>query len=199
MSIVNVVVILDKSGSMWGRRDETIKSLNSYFHDLAKKEEADYHITLTAFDTSSERVFNDKPIREVELSSSNYHPEGWTALLDAVGETVSAIRDNGHKTLVIIYTDGEENSSKTWTQATVRSLVEGKRKAGYEFIFLGANEEAWKTGLSYGIRTSASVLPQFQQSTWSGLAGTTSAYTTMNVLKIDNNAGTYNVHNDDKT
>lgn len=194
---VNVVVILDKSGSMLNRRDETIASLNAYFKDLAAKDEADYRVFLSTFDTHVQYVFIDKAIREVELSHNNYAPEGWTALLDAVGVTVSGVRDNGHKTLCIIYTDGEENSSRVFNQATIRSIIKAKRKAGWEFVFLGANEEAWKTGLQYGVIYSGTADPLQQRAVWKGLARTTSAYTVTGTPTLEANIGLSNVHNDD--
>ncbi len=82
-----------------------------------------------------------------KLTSEEYFVTGSTALLDAVGETIERIcriqkssSDNvPDTTLFVIITDGQENSSREYSYKKVKELIERQKKAGWDFLFLGAN------------------------------------------------------------
>ncbi|NLM61269.1 MAG: hypothetical protein GX193_04235, partial [Clostridiales bacterium] len=57
-----------------------------------------------------------------------------------------------------IITDGEENSSREYSYARVKSLVERqKAEYGWEFIFLGANMDAIRAASRFGIGADRAV------------------------------------------
>jgi Mg-chelatase subunit ChlD len=78
-------------------------------------------------------------------------PGGCTALLDAVGRTIDNMINQEGKTLVVILTDGLENSIKEYKLDQIKEKIKYRRDAGWEFIFLVANQGAWESGNSMGI------------------------------------------------
>nr|MCR5833434.1 hypothetical protein [Selenomonadaceae bacterium] len=96
----------------------------------------------------------------------DYQVGGTTALLDTVGETVVKIKtiheyareeDKPQKTLFVIATDGEENSSRKYTYNDVKKLIEQQKELGWEFIFLGANIDAAEVAGHIGISAKRAV------------------------------------------
>merc|ERR1712226_1553278 len=85
-----------------------------------------------------------------------YKPNGMTALLDAIGCTLEAYGEEMFNTLVIL-TDGEENSSKLYTNSQIKEVIEEKK---WEVEYLGANQDAFSVGRSMGITQNLN----FQQS-----------------------------------
>ena len=141
---VEVVFIMDRSGSMGGLEADTIGGFNSM---LAKqKEESDNIIWSTVlFDHISEVVHDRVPVEKVrELDSDTYYVRGSTALLDAVGGAIHHIgnvhkyareEDRPSKTLFVITTDGMENSSVIYDFRRVKHMIERQQKKyGWEFI-----------------------------------------------------------------
>ena len=145
-----VFVVQDKSGSMNDRRAETISGFNEYVDTLDEQAEGEVLLSLIQFDTTVHNVFVNKSIEDVEdLSPSDFVPGGMTALRDGVGRAISlAEKSVGEKdkVLVVIMTDGGENSSREYTHEAILKQIEGKRKDGWEFVFMGAGEEAWNAG-----------------------------------------------------
>jgi len=98
------------------------------------------------------------------LTEKEYFVRGTTALLDAIGKTISQVKseqnkldtkEKSGKVLFVIITDGMENASKEYTVNSVKKLIsEQKEKENWEFLFLGANIDAIKTAGSFGIDES---------------------------------------------
>merc|ERR1719499_2133813 len=89
------------------------------------------------------------------LESYEYHTEGSTALLDAIGKMLVSLEKNMEnqdvQVLVLIITDGEENASSEWTKTSVKSLVSRlEEEKGWKFIFSAANQDAFTEGEKYG-------------------------------------------------
>jgi uncharacterized protein YegL len=151
---VLVSVILDKSGSMGTKVQDVIGGFNLYLDELAKEPAVDYGFSLTLFDTVVEVRYKAVPLANVaKLDDTSYRPSGNTALLDAIGNTVQTVSTDGFdKTITVIMTDGEENSSREWTQQAIRELIKSKEAAGsWTFVFLGANLEAFAQGATLGV------------------------------------------------
>ena len=90
-----------------------------------------------------------------EINEINIVPRGGTALLDAIGKTLNSrcviAGLNNYAAICVIITDGLENSSETYTKPEIVKLIEGKKKLGWKFIYLGANQDAIQEGGSLGI------------------------------------------------
>jgi uncharacterized protein YegL len=157
---MHVIVVQDRSGSMAHRREATISGFNEYIDGL-RKEDADIRVTLTQFDHNVENRYTAKPLHQLNsMRRSDYRIGGGTALYDAVGTTILNVKHaigSDDKVLVVIMTDGEENSSSRWTRDTVMDLMDDKRDAGWEFIFMGAGDQSWSGGQALGFDYSHSL------------------------------------------
>ena len=158
---VEVVFIMDRSGSMGGLEADTIGGFNAML-EKQKKESNDIIWSTVLFDHISEVVHDRVPVDDVkELDEDTYYVRGSTALLDAVGGAIHHIgnvhkyareEDRPAKTLFVITTDGMENSSRRYSSGEVREMIRTqKEKYDWEFLFLGANIDAVETAAHFGI------------------------------------------------
>ena len=161
-NLTEIVFILDRSGSMGGLEADTIGGFNSLI-EKQKKEEGEAYISTILFDDRTEVLHDRVPIEKVRtMTGDDYYVRGCTALLDALGGAIHHIgnvhkyareEDRPAKTLFIITTDGQENSSHVYTDDKVTRMVERQQKEyGWEFLFLGANMDAVKEAGRFGIR-----------------------------------------------
>lgn len=142
---LSVYVALDRSGSMSGERwTHAVDSINEYIAGL-KKEKIEGTVNVVAFDYGqSMRLIDlvvDQSIAYYEpLAHDCTQPSGMTPLFDAAANVMDrAIENNAERTIVVIMTDGEENSSKEYTQAKIKDKVKVLEGKKWEVIFLGAN------------------------------------------------------------
>ena len=158
-----LVFILDKSGSMAGKESDTIGGFNA----LLKKQKAEEglaYVTTVLFDNRFELLHDRLDVRFVQpISEKEYRVGASTALLDAVGYTIYKTEEKmraslpaGEKAnvIVVIITDGYENSSRRYSYAEIRRLIEQRKEMGWEFIFLGANIDAIGAAADIGIDAS---------------------------------------------
>ena len=166
-NIVDVVFILDRSGSMGGLESDTIGGFNSML-EKQRKIEGKAFITTVLFDDQYELLHDRVNITKVNnITEKEYFVRGSTALLDAIGKTIAkekAIQDTlgknekADKVLFVIITDGLENASREYNSSTVKKLIETqKEKYGWEFLFLGANIDAIETANTIGINAERAV------------------------------------------
>jgi len=151
---VNVIAILDMSGSMSGLEDDTRGGFNTFVREAQADQAAEggqVTLSLTCFDTEFIQVYRTTDIQQVTpIGPAEYSPRGNTALLDAIGLTIAPLSFPAHeKVLVYIVTDGFENSSREWTSDRVRALIEEKETQGWEFLFIGAEVDAWDASVAF--------------------------------------------------
>lgn len=155
----HVIFILDRSGSMASIKPDVIGGFNTYVKDLrADSPEATFQ--LVQFDTQALDIPAATKARAiVDLNESTYQPRGGTPLLDAVGTVVSTSLDNADTAyLVVILTDGQENESKTWNLARLKSLIEQKQATNrWTFMYLGSNQDAWAEAGAWGIPAGSTI------------------------------------------
>lgn len=149
-------VILDRSGSMESCRESTVSAFNEYVTSLRNEKGIKPRISLTQFDTDGiDRLRKREKVKQTrELTVDEYQPRSMTPLLDAVGRTVMTMRSEakeGERQAVVILTDGLENASREWTRDRLRALLdEVQEKLGWLVIFLGADQDAFAEGATFG-------------------------------------------------
>lgn len=163
-NLTHVVAIVDRSGSMQTIRDDTIGGFNAFI-DKQKTQPGDCMVSLYQFDDHYDVVYTSRPIEQVP--GLVLEPRGSTALLDAIGRTISGTRshlaslpepEKPGTVVVVIMTDGMENASQEYTYAAIRQLIEAQEKAdGWTFLFMGADQDAIKTGASLGVAPARSI------------------------------------------
>jgi len=149
-----IVLILDRSGSMASVVRETIDGANEFI-GKQKAEPGEASLTLVLFDDQYEVLYT-KPIADCEpIDDKTFVPRGMTALLDAVGKTVNTMLSEKkvpEKAIFCIITDGQENASKEYNGEQIKKLVaECEKKHGWQFIYLGANVDAFAEAQKIGI------------------------------------------------
>ena len=166
-NLTELVMILDRSGSMGGLENDTIGGYNSML-ERQKKEEGSVLVTTILFDDRYEMLHDRVPLGEIRpITTKDYYVRGCTALLDALGSTIEHIarihkyareEDRPEKTIFVITTDGLENASKHFGYEKVKAMVEEERdKYGWEFLFFGANIDAIAAAQRFGIQEDRAV------------------------------------------
>lgn len=162
MTKVLVNFIQDRSGSMSSVWDETLNGFKEFVKSLKEnKEGVDYLFSLTTFDTVTETPFLAKPISEISGDALQEHgPRGSTALYDAVGATLKATESvTADKYIVVIVTDGQENSSREWSKDALQKAVEERlTKGNWTFTYLGTQPETWADAGAFGIAAASSAM-----------------------------------------
>ena len=155
-----MVCILDRSGSMYKKRKDTIGSFNQML-EKQKREPGEAYITTALFSDQCDVLYSQTPIRETEeLTEQDYYIGGNTALFDAIGkvfhQTDSLLEgregDYEEKVLVFIITDGMENASVQYGRQQIKKLIEEKQKKGWVILFFGTDMEMIKLAEDTGIR-----------------------------------------------
>ena len=151
MKEMDIVFLLDRSGSMSGMEEDTIGGYNSYLKEQRKN---NVRVTTVLFDDQYELLHERENIKNVHnLTRNEYYVRGCTALLDAIGKTINLMDNkNTGKTIFIITTDGLENASSEYTKDKIKNLI--KKHKDWEFMYIGADIDSYKEGETIGIKKS---------------------------------------------
>lgn len=163
-----IIFLVDRSGSMSKIASDIIGGYNRYIEDQKALKHGTCDVSFYQFDTEFDTVYENVNINEVkELTDKTFVPRGSTALLDAVGQTVDSVgkhlaslaeNERPEKVLFVIITDGEENSSTKFTTEQIKNkIVHQTDVYKWQFVYIGANQDAWNVGSSLGIGGAASL------------------------------------------
>lgn len=161
MNKLDIVCILDMSGSMCSIIDTARKGFNQFLKEQ-KESGNKIKFTLMFFDTNFYVPYKNISIHKVKkVTEDTYYANGGTALYDAIGTCIDDYIDDlaivkkkkrADKTLFVILTDGEENSSRTYHRELIKNMVENMREnLNTEFIYLGANQDSCFVAESMGM------------------------------------------------
>jgi hypothetical protein len=159
-NFTRIAIILDRSGSMQSCRESTVAGFNEFIRTQAELP-GEAKVKLVQFDDRYETVFDMNLKSCPELTQNTFSPRGSTALLDAQGRTIVELgrelaalpeHERPAKVVVVTLTDGLENASKEYTLDRIGELIREQRdKYNWEFVFLGANQDAIATAAAMNI------------------------------------------------
>lgn len=157
-----VGIVLDRSGSMQSLQSEVVGAFNDQVDAIKKMaKEQDVKVTLVTFSTTvDEATLLHRDARHLKpLYESNYRPDGMTSLFDAMGDTITEFKrvedydDPDVAFLLIVITDGEENSSKRFSRNDIRRLVDDTNEDGrWTITYLGTNQNVLAVTQSIGLK-----------------------------------------------
>jgi hypothetical protein len=156
----HVTFILDSSGSMEKIADDTVGGFKSFLDDQ-RSEPGTATVSLYDFDTDVERLYHGYPIEDApKLDGDTYSPGGRTALHDAISTGIGGTEDYLSKLdadaypeniIVVVLTDGKENASETPQRRVREQVTERREEYSWEFLFIGANQDAALTASDMGM------------------------------------------------
>ena len=168
----DITVLLDNSGSMRGRKEDTIGGFNT-FVESQKKVAGTCKLSLVKFATDYNAVYTACDVSTAPtLSNENYEANGGSTRLidsacraiDETGKRLAAMKeeDRPGKVIFVIITDGIENDSREFKKADMKSRIETQEKQfNWQFIYMGANQDAIAEAQSYGISAGKSLTYAF--------------------------------------
>lgn len=164
-NLTEIIFLLDRSGSMSGLENDTIGGFNAFIKKQCQLE-GEVSLTTVLFDDQYELLWNGVNANKVKLTKKEYYVRGMTALLDAIGKTISEVDHRLSKTgenrkpdkvIFVITTDGMENASREFTYKKIKKRIKHQEeKHNWEFIFIGANIDAAKEADNMGIHVNNS-------------------------------------------
>lgn len=160
-------VLLDRSGSMVAIKEDMEGGFNA-FVEKQKEVPGDCDLTLCQFDSEYEVVYSNLTLDKVPKLS--LIPRGPTALYDATGRSIISLgaelaamkeEDRPNQVIFVIITDGYENASKEYNSDQIKTMIEHQKdKYNWNFVFLGANQDAIEAAATIGIGANAAVTYQ---------------------------------------
>jgi len=154
-----IFIILDKSGSMEDCKTETIEGFNTFLKSQREIKNNQAFISLFQFSDSYEKIYENIPVENApELTDQTFEPQGTTALLDAIGRTINSTEVSPNESVImVIITDGQENASDFYSREKINALISNRKEKGWEFVFLGANQDAIAEAGRLGIHADSSL------------------------------------------
>lgn len=163
---LHLVLIIDESGSMSSIKKDTVGGLDSLIQEQ-KAADGEVTVTTSFFNSKTRNIHDFVKIGEVNSFENIYKPSGCTALLDAVGTTIDSVgetlsnmkeEDRPSKVMVVISTDGLENSSTEFTKDAIREKIKHQQDVySWEFVFIGANQDSFAEAGKLGISASSTM------------------------------------------
>lgn len=168
MTVQEIVGILDRSGSMRGKEADTVGGINAMLSEVKSKKTDDdiVRVSLKLFDHEQQLKWRRIPLEEItELSQAEFVPRGQTALLDALGHTLTyfmemkLIEPTAYDTcLIYVATDGLENASRQYNRQRIKELIQSAETTyGIKVIYLGANQDAILEANNIGIAAEQAI------------------------------------------
>lgn len=152
-----LAIVADRSGSMDLIREDAEGGLKGLISEQ-RKLPGKLTVNLFQFDD----VFEEVPADEID--GWTLVPRGLTALLDAIGKSMTIVGERlskmpederPDKVVFAIITDGKENKSTEWQRHQVVALTKQQQdKYGWQVIFTAANLDAAAEAKALGIQSA---------------------------------------------
>lgn len=186
-------LVVDKSGSMGNVVLQTISGYNEQVQQIrnVQKEFPEQLITigLTTFTEEVNHHYFGVPASNAEsLNTDTYRPDGSTALFDAIGASAKQLERQQLQdsemfdmaVVIIILTDGEENSSRNFRLEDIKRMIRRLEETGkWTFSFIGASLDAVTVATSMNIKAQNSMSfakETMQQDVWDKVSSSVRTY-----------------------
>lgn len=160
-NFIHVCFIVDESGSMSGTESDIIGGFKKIIDQQRAVKEGKCAVSLYKFQSRVSKIYIGKDVNEVDyLDEKSYQPGGCTAMNDAIGTAIDEIgkwlddmdeSEKPEKNLIVIMTDGEENSSVEYSFDKVKNMIKHQEeKYSWSFMYLGTDITDASYAKSYG-------------------------------------------------
>jgi hypothetical protein len=156
----DITIIMDRSGSMHAIKSDAEGGINDFIQEQSKTNGGKKLLTVIGFDDAYEVMLDAKEISAYQTPYIKLEPRGMTALLDAVGKTINRLgerfrslpdHERPGKILIFVITDGFENCSREFTKQAIKDMIKHQEEIyQWQFIYLGANQDAFEEGQKMG-------------------------------------------------
>lgn len=158
-NLLHLCFVIDESGSMWGSEGDILGGFNRLIEEQKNVESGECVVSLYRFADYVKTDFIGKPLEEVP--SLEYNPDGCTAMNDGIGKAIHDIgewlnnmdeSERPSKNMIVIMTDGQENSSREYTLEQVRDMIKHQEeKYNWSFVYMGSDLNSLSDADSLGI------------------------------------------------
>ena len=156
--VTDLVVVLDRSGSMEHGRADHEGGLRSFIRDQ-RRLAGSVRLTFVLFDSYEpfELVYDRVPLDAVDETRINLVPRGGTPLLEAVSRTLAHMdtrmaEESAHPIIVMVITDGQENASgPAYSRSALKTMIKAQQAVGWVLLYLGANVDEFAEAGGLGI------------------------------------------------
>ena len=149
-----IILLLDESGSMFSQKNDVITGVNEMIRSQRELQESSIEFSIIKFNTNVTKIRSDMLQNVKPFSGRDYSPSGGTALYDAIGMTINKY-SNDVGTIMIVVTDGMENSSREYNRKQMIDMINHQRLTkNWNFIYLSEDPTTVKQGESIGINNS---------------------------------------------
>lgn len=135
---VDVTFVVDRSGSMFNASKDVEGSIATFLEEQSAVS-GDIKFSLVEFNAEVNIVCSAVELED--FPKYVHKPRGGTALNDAVGIAVTeALSRQADRYIIVVQTDGHENSSRYWSQKALKTLISSlEATEKWEFVFVGAD------------------------------------------------------------
>lgn len=192
-NLTKIVVVLDRSASMYDTKKQTVEGFNKLIEEQAQIE-GEVNISLYQFATEIQITYlnkelTDKNRYELKLNDNEgnylYKPTGRsTSLRDAIGTVINSVglelcnlneSERPNNVVVVIITDGMDNSSKEFSLNTIKDIITHQQSVyNWTFLYLGANINNVKEASNMGISINTIASYKGNKNIMFGYAGVSS-------------------------
>jgi len=158
---MNVIFVQDVSGSMENQRISVTNGINEIIGDLQQryKEPCEYKAAICVIKFSSHDCISTGPfvpVHEMSLMSvKDLNCDGMTALWDATAIAIERMNTEsaGVPTTTYIFTDGDNNDSKLYTQHQVNEMIAKNKTENpmHSVLFIGSDPSTRRNAEDIGL------------------------------------------------
>lgn len=153
----HIILILDESSSMSDQKNDVITGVNQMLREQQKVDPKNNHrirFTLVKFSHHVKNSIDTNLELVRPISNFDYHPNGSTALYDAIGKTLQRF-SREERVVCCIATDGQENASRNYNFKQIVNLIgHHEEHNNWNFVYLSEGLDTFEQGNQIGINNN---------------------------------------------